>query len=169
MAKKLSSQKCKWLHISDIHIYDCTDWNFMLGGFEKLAKKLKPDFLVVTGDFRHKVDQPSYDKALDFLNHIVRIFNLNKEDVFLVPGNHDVDDLPLRNVVIEHIVPKIGDNPDAYTAFMHTGSESSLEKAFDSYNEFVQRFYENTIDDGRVKRPDSVWCIPWKRRSTFLG
>ena len=43
-----------WLQLSDLHIYKSTDWNIMRNAYQKLAKVIKPNFLVVTGDFRHK-------------------------------------------------------------------------------------------------------------------
>lgn len=156
MTRKEKFQAYTWLQISDLHIVECTDWNLMMAGYEKLATKIKPDFLVVTGDYRHKVFCPGYEKALNFLNQIVDIFHLSKQDVFMVPGNHDTDDFHLRNLIIKEITEKCNNNADAYVEHMQKRDDHCLESAFTSYDNFVRTFYGTEIDDDRITQPSSV-------------
>lgn len=141
-----------WLQLSDLHIYKSTDWNIMRNAYQKLAKVIKPNFLVVTGDFRHKKKNPEYKNALEFLNEIVRIFGLKKSDVFLVPGNHDVDEYPFREEIITTINSKIETNVDAYCQYMN-GDSGDLRKGFERYHAFVRDFYGKTVNDDRVNKP----------------
>lgn len=69
------SKSYSWLQISDLHIFESTDWNIMLNAYRDLSKVIKPDFLVVTGDFCHQKKHPSYDNALNFLNQVVIMFH----------------------------------------------------------------------------------------------
>ena len=43
-----------WLQFSDLHILKSVDWNLMMDSYRKLAERLHPDFIVITGDYRHK-------------------------------------------------------------------------------------------------------------------
>lgn len=67
----------RWLQLSDLHIFQSTDWNIMEEAYEKLSSGIHPDFLVVTGDFRHKKYNTSYKDALTFLNKVVDIFSIS--------------------------------------------------------------------------------------------
>ena len=49
----MNNSNYSWLQLSDLHIFDYTDWNIMKEAYKRLAKVVHPDFLVVTGDFRH--------------------------------------------------------------------------------------------------------------------
>lgn len=141
----------------------------MIAAYKKLAEKIKPDFLVITGDYRHKVYCPEYDRALKFLNQIVDVFGLSKADVFMVPGNHDAEDFHLRNLIIKEISEKCVDNADAYVEHMHKENDSNLGKAFEKYDTFVRMFYEAEIDDERVTDPSGVWCVAWKNKLNIVA
>ena len=113
-----------WIQFSDLHIFDSTDWNLMLDGYRKLSERIHPDFIVVTGDYRHKNydDNKDYSKTLSFLEKIVSLFNIKKEDVFLVPGNHDVEDYEFREECINQIKEKIDQDPDVYQKYLNTSN-----------------------------------------------
>lgn len=155
------SREFSWLQLSDLHIFDTTDWRIMCNAYRKLAKVIKPNFLVVTGDFRHKKLNPSYKNALDFLNEITKIFNLKKSDVFIVPGNHDVDDFQFRKEIINTINSEISSNADVYCEYLNGGG-GDLRKAFENYREFVCLFYGKTVKDERVTKPSDVFAIAYK-------
>lgn len=85
------------LHISDLHLVVNPLWNNMKNVIldsarEKLqsvpqGKKL----LVVTGDF-HNFSDHTYRQAEAFLTELCRAMDIDAgRDVFVVPGNHDVD------------------------------------------------------------------------------
>ncbi len=167
MAKRNSFSEINWLQISDLHIYDSTDLNMMLDSYRKLAQKISIQFLVVTGDYRHKKDHPDYTEALNFLNKIVSIFKLDKNDVFLVPGNHDVENYEMREEIIENIQGKIEKVADQYVSYMDT-SNICLGNAFGKYCDFVHNFYDGKVADERVTKPWHVQCIPWNNRINIV-
>lgn len=156
-----------WLQISDLHIFESTDWNIMKIAYKKLAKKIKPDFLIITGDYRHKLKNNNYKIALNFLNEIIRLFNLDKHDVFLVPGNHDVNNFDVRNEIITTIKTKTDLNPDTYTQYMEHNNKD-LRQAFDEYHSFVCDFYGDSVDDSRVKSPSDVLCFQWRENLNII-
>ena len=69
-----NKKRIRWLQLSDLHIFYSTKWNIMIKSYEELAKVFSPDFIVVTGDFRHIKRNKSYDQALTFLNKLSEIF-----------------------------------------------------------------------------------------------
>lgn len=88
--------KIRWLHISDLH-YDremMGDWPVGQNGFP--VKNI--DFIVFTGDL-HTYGR-DYNEGKRFLTELAEHYDLNpNEDIFIVPGNHDVD--PYRSLTEE--------------------------------------------------------------------
>ena len=151
-----------WLHISDLHVFDSSENTMLKKEFTTLAQYLRPNFLVVTGDFCHKVHKESdFTKALGYLNAIVEAFGLEKKHVYLVPGNHDVNNYNFREECISRIREDLKDNSDSYTEYGH-GEMGDLYQGFSEYIEFVHSFYGDELDanDPRVKTPaDVIHCI----------
>ena len=151
----------RWLHISDLHVFDTTEMDLILKSYKVLAKRFQPDFLVVTGDYRHLARKNStFDTGLRYLNKIVTIFGLEKKNVYLVPGNHDVNHYCRRDKHISAIRAELETNGDAYAS-----KKEKLLKGFRAYKAFVQKFYEDaplSPDDPRIRRPAETVSLLWK-------
>lgn len=94
-----------WLHLSDLHLCSPRDGGAgevvlrrLLDDLEALRddQHLRPDLLFMTGDlaFGQIPDQPLADQLRDgwaWIEKVRELYGLSAEDVFLVPGNHDVD------------------------------------------------------------------------------
>lgn len=158
----------RWLQLSDLHIFYSTEWEIMLNSYKELSTVFKPDFIVVTGDFCHKVKNGKYDAALKFLNSLSEIFSLGKENFFFVPGNHDADDFAMRDEIITTIRGKIEDDPDVYQQYC-ASKQKNLHRAFKRYCTFVNDFYGDLIDDDRVKNPSGIYAIPWNDRVNIIA
>ncbi|MFV9691653.1 MAG: metallophosphoesterase family protein [Desulfobacteria bacterium] len=97
-----------WLHISDIHScpkkngWDAGDiHNKLETDIEKLKKDhgLSPHLIFVTGDIMFGVSdcgtlEEQYKKAAEFLKKLMDTCEVKLENIFLVPGNHDVYSTP---------------------------------------------------------------------------
>lgn len=81
----------KWLHLSDLHIVINANWTVFERDLYKLCKdKGSIDLVIVTGDFHNFTEADDFSKAKKFLEKLMKELNLNiKEDLFLIPGNHD--------------------------------------------------------------------------------
>ena len=160
-----------WLQISDLHIYDNSYQTLIECAYDNLSKKINPDFLVITGDFCHYKDYPEYDRALYFLNYLVKIFRLKKEDVYLVPGNHDVHikDFPQRADCVNKINENIYSNPDSYLPYMNKDS-NDLRNSFVEYDRFIRAFYGDELneDDCRITTPSDVITDEWQERLNII-
>ena len=85
----------RWLHISDLHFgYDAATVETMR---KKLIQKAKTiasvDCLFITGDLRYaKNNKDNYPfDTMDFIRDLQEALRLAPKDIFIVPGNHDVN------------------------------------------------------------------------------
>jgi uncharacterized protein len=88
--------KLKVLQITDYH-------NFKYSGrILKLARKIQPDIIVITGDLIDKVTE-DYSNVYKFLKKLVHI----NSNVYYVPGNHELKsgnmDILLENIAKQNI------------------------------------------------------------------
>ena len=86
----------QWLHISDLHMKaenDADQYNFCYALINDCIKKrIKADFVVATGDFHNFWDIGQYNTSLTFLRELIDALGLDIEkDLFIIPGNHDVE------------------------------------------------------------------------------
>lgn len=152
----INNIKASWLHISDLHVFHEADTTLMLEDYRELAKIISPEFLVVTGDFRHIKYKTDFSLARDYLESLMCIFHIDKKDIFLIPGNHDVNDYDGRIDAIFDIC-QCSEKGD-YNAY----SKYSLKRGFSNYNNFVREFYSGTdVIDSRITDPSGVQCIIW--------
>lgn len=174
MKSKNTKHTVNMLHISDIHIFSSTTHRLMMMRMEKLPTQFKPDFIVVTGDYRHLVYNRSFDAAIEYLNQISQIFNIDKKDFYLVPGNHDVYTQEKEENETEHgrglnkmgkILNEAQDNPDISADNIHF-----LKKSLSDYSKFVRDFYDNSIpeNDSRIMCPEDVLCISREKMNIIL-
>lgn len=92
-----------WLHLSDLHFEATVQREFEVGQVVKALQNdlkwlreeyqgLKPDAVFFTGDLAHKAKPDEFAKAFEMcLNPILEECDLKPSDLFIVPGNHDVD------------------------------------------------------------------------------
>ncbi|MBU2547261.1 MAG: SUMF1/EgtB/PvdO family nonheme iron enzyme [Proteobacteria bacterium] len=88
-----------WLHISDLHFKDEDKWNQnkvldkLLDDVEERNSRdgLRPNCIFVTGDITCKGSSKGYELAGAFFDDLLKATGLGKERLFVVPGNHDVD------------------------------------------------------------------------------
>lgn len=98
----------KWIQISDIHFnFDNFDTKALR---ENLIITLKDipdvDFLIITGDVLYKYGKSEQDiqSAVDFIAEIRNACGVKKRNVYLTPGNHDVNQKDTdRNKLISKI------------------------------------------------------------------
>ncbi len=101
----LSRRTLTWLHLSDLHRCSTRDGGAgeivlrrLIEDLEALRDEhgLRPDLLFMTGDlaFGQIREQPLDEQLREgwcWLDKIRELYELGVENVFLVPGNHDVD------------------------------------------------------------------------------
>jgi predicted MPP superfamily phosphohydrolase len=81
-----------WLHLSDFHIRaESYEQDKVLKHLLNDLNQWSPDFIVVTGDIAFSAQLEEYQKAKSFLDKVLDVTHLKKDNLFLIPGNHDVD------------------------------------------------------------------------------
>lgn len=156
----------KWLQLSDLHIFDSSKFIVQKKAFQELAKSLHPDFIVVSGDYRHLKSIPKFDDARHFLEDtVLKEFHLTKKDIYVVPGNHDVknatpDEIATLNEILNE-VDKKSDIDESHMPFL-------LDR-FSEYDQFVKSFYENTgVTDTRSSDPAKIMLFPIENRFNLI-
>lgn len=90
------------LHLSDLHFGNSTRYKspaayqtFLKKTQEDLdslkARGVKPNIITVTGDLTEKGQKDQFKLARKFLDGLTKHMHIPKENVILVPGNHDVN------------------------------------------------------------------------------
>lgn len=89
--------KFKILHLSDFHFKnrDANQDVILSSLYTKLKElsdeKISIDVIIITGDVAYSGKETEYIKAKEYIEKILKLFNLPKSKVFIVPGNHDVN------------------------------------------------------------------------------
>ncbi|WP_163536347.1 metallophosphoesterase [Gracilibacillus sp. YIM 98692] len=130
-----------WIHLSDLHlIYDNYDTEIMRGAMIKyLTEDIQGEFDVVfiTGDITHKGSNYG-TKIYDFLEEIIQALKVSKENVFIVPGNHDVKRLKMMERLVNDILSS--PNPKDELNSLDEESYEVLFKGQKKYFEFYEKF-----------------------------
>lgn len=92
------SKELKWLHISDFHCKENIKWsqdlvlNSLLNDVKnKYSGESRPDLIFVTGDVSFSGKKAEFSMAQDFLDKLSEVTLVEKDNIYFVPGNHDVD------------------------------------------------------------------------------
>ncbi len=132
------------LHISDLHIRDGEDFNRsvvldrLIQRIEKDQKEgVKPEIVVVSGDIAFKGVKKEYDLAKKFFDKLLASLNLEKNRIFIVPGNHDVN----RKLYRPNDVPAYKNMRDLNVELENSHYRSDLLKGMSDYFSFIEGNY----------------------------
>ncbi|EPY2308472.1 metallophosphoesterase family protein [Clostridium sporogenes] len=100
----MENNKLRWIHLSDIHYgyenYDTISMRKKLYEYlDEITTNGKYDFLVITGDITYRYGK--MDENL--INELASICKISKDNIYMVPGNHDIKRTKVREAVIESI------------------------------------------------------------------
>jgi predicted MPP superfamily phosphohydrolase len=87
-----------FLHLSDFHFRADTVWDSkgLFVGFENDLQQWQQagrsiDAIVITGDIAFSGQKKDYQLALKKINKIIELTHVKMENVFVIPGNHDLN------------------------------------------------------------------------------
>lgn len=142
-------KKIRWLHISDLHFgLD----NYFIG---EMRRKMKPyieehlmnekfHYLFVTGDLKYSKTCKDYPKdCSDFINSLCDTIGVQKDKVFIVCGNHDVERINARKDVCAGILSD-------YKKNIFKIDESRYKVLKDSQSKFTK--YLNSITEYEINK-----------------
>ena len=163
------------LHISDLHfVKDADSYNMEHILVDEAAAEVRnmaqgEKLLVVTGDF-HNFSENDYVRAEKLLKKLVEEMDLDmKQDVFVIPGNHDVGNDYLLNACLTDD-PKWKNHNKAAVKMLKEGDMGFLEerlRAFKPYCSFVQEvgIYDRNLGN---YYPATVHVRSWRGKLNFL-
>lgn len=91
-----------WLHLSDLHFKDIEARKYEIQEvvkalredlrFLREKKGLEPDLIFFTGDLTYKAQPQEFKSAIkDYLGEILSECRLSYNELFIIPGNHDIN------------------------------------------------------------------------------
>lgn len=149
-----------WLHLSDLHFLKQHDWrdNSVLEDLCADISSMKNDGLLIdlvfcTGDIgygetRNDSLNNQYTNAISFFDKVLDICGLERNRLFLVPGNHDID----RNIILNAITDyfrsnerKVSDINQMFRDYNPNVKEAM--KRLQNYRKFVRTHYRHIFLD----------------------
>jgi 3',5'-cyclic AMP phosphodiesterase CpdA len=149
-----------WLHISDFHFSESQSYEESivvqallrdLANWDKFTRKVDHlDFVFLTGDIAFSGQAAEYHLASRFLDDLRRITHVRKSQLFLVPGNHDVN----RSLITDEAwqIMKEMNNEKAVSSFLgHNINRTKIFEKFRQYQEFVNRYFGKYLSFDNVR------------------
>lgn len=144
----------KILQLSDIHWTKRRSWNEDFSGMKSSFKKEMNDYrnaggmidyIFICGDIAFKGSKEEYDEARNYIKEICTIFDCDDKDVFIVPGNHDIDRRSEGSAVREILNAALSFQPSNNyfldeVILKHPEMRKSLYGAFKEYYEFAKTY-----------------------------
>ena len=143
----------KILQISDIHWKVCSKWeeNFaemkvrFLDDMQQYRKKYgRIDYLFICGDIAFKGCKDEYDLAADYISEICKAIGCEKEDVFVVPGKHDLNRKAEGNEkrqMLNHALAFDAANEKYLKTILKEAHLAKMQyEPFRDYNEFAKEY-----------------------------
>jgi len=164
----MACQGVTWLHISDFHFKtgDPYDRDVVLNAFLRslptlIDRSAKPDFVVASGDIANTGQETEYAVATTFFDALLGALTLSKNELIVVPGNHDIDRRSGRGL-IRTLSPSDADQYfDPSEDLIHvTTRQRAFAAWYDKYFSGIRKFPINStfympislkFPDGNVK------------------
>ena len=135
-----------WLLISDLHLKsEYTTWSQnvvlrdMVRDIQNRLTNVPPvKFIIVSGDLAHSGKAEQYLLVESFLNDLLGILGLNNSDVYIVPGNHDVN-RSLRQLAFHGARSKFVDANTVEHYLSNEHERDTLLERLSAYHAFEHR------------------------------
>ena len=137
--------KLQWLHLSDIHYnFDNYDTQRMREiSLEYIRKLAVPfDFIVITGDIRYR-DKSYTGETIEFIRQVMKACGVQKDNLFIVPGNHDVKRNSRRNRLIKGTL--VADDPCEEVNRLDKDEPETYNELISGQDDFFA-FYKQLLD-----------------------
>lgn len=150
--------KISWLHLSDLHLgRDVYNEKIVL---EKLLADIKTqieinnielNLVFITGDLTFSGQKEEFDYVQEFIGELLIVTKLNKDDVVVVPGNHDVNHNQVLSIARNS--KKLLNNRDAISEIIGNETERDIyTQGLKNYYEFI----ENNFSWAKVGKKNAL-------------
>ncbi len=154
--------RIKWLHLSDIHFnFKNFNSNELRKGFIEKVKDIGAEdsftHIFLTGDILNR-NSDAHDDTIGFIELLIKAVNVDKNHVFVVPGNHDHD----RNQTIQHtksIFEKTDENDRASeTERITSETEQELLNSFGNFDDIYSKVFGGNYYAQKTEPHQIVKC-----------
>ena len=144
-------KKVGWLHLSDMHISAKQLYNQKIvhkALFQDIEEMLSNkgaqiDLIFFTGDVSQNASTEDYEASLEFVSKLLEISKVAKENIFIVPGNHDVNRHNVSRLLDEQRL-RWESNDDLLKVIEDKRVMDLFLKRFDNYSKFLNNLYGTT-------------------------
>ncbi|NMW21424.1 MAG: SUMF1/EgtB/PvdO family nonheme iron enzyme [Chlorobiaceae bacterium] len=134
-----------WLHVSDFHLSDKGPYNqeVILNALVSSVRRFREeegrttDLIFATGDIANQGKAKEYEFATKFFDDLLEAAGLNRDRLFIVPGNHDVD-----RIAGEFLVRTITSEESADRFFSPDKPFSHLTIKFHAFSEWYNDYFK---------------------------
>ncbi|TLU54338.1 MAG: NACHT domain-containing protein, partial [Chlorobium sp.] len=133
-----------WLHVSDFHLSDGAPYDqvVILRALVSSVRRFReeghvPDLIFATGDIAQQGKAKEYESATNFFDDLLEAAGLNRDRLFIVPGNHDVD-----RKAGKFLLRTLDTNEDAYEYFDHETPTPHLTQKFQAFSEWYNDYFK---------------------------
>ncbi|SKB01326.1 metallophosphoesterase family protein [Sporosarcina newyorkensis] len=136
----------RFLHISDIHfqVENYQSKRMRMTLLKKLSdlNKVNPfNFVLLTGDLSHQ-GQGFNKTQMDFLEGILQTLDLSKEQIYIIPGNHDISRNDDRTSILKEISESKNPSNTLDEYLQDEDKKSGILSSFDAFSAFHFDFFE---------------------------
>jgi len=156
-----------WLHVSDFHLSDKVlyDQEVILRSLVSSVKHFReeghvPDLIFATGDIASNGTAKEYDVATKFFDDLCDAAGLNRDRLFIIPGNHDVD-----RKMGKGLVRTLDTKEDADEYFDLGTPTPHLTHKFHAFSEWYNDYFKQS---GRFQRIRHVVLSKSSRSTTVV-
>ena len=139
-----------WLHLSDLHLRHSYDADVVIQKLlEDISKfiidnSFKLDFIILSGDVSYSSKPEEYELVAKFLDKLLEVTKLNKNRLFLVPGNHDIDRVAI-SPGSQYISENLTDRDVINKLLANDVDRPFILKRFHQYGQFIREYMEGNI------------------------
>lgn len=181
------------IHLSDIHLKE-SDFNSEMDRNQNLRRKLiedannfckrigkKPSTIIVSGDIAYSGKTKEYEFADKWLNDLCQQTGAEFDNIFVIPGNHDIDRGAIKGKVPSALQSELRNlsEPDLENKIRgfieDEGSAAILLSPLLKFNEFAKKFScefnigRNTLVKKNIKINDSYNLVIWGLNSVLVS
>jgi hypothetical protein len=137
------------MHLSDLHFRSDEQHKWdenivlkaLLGNVKgNLESGLHPNFIAVTGDISYKGKQEGYKLAKEFFDELLGVTKLQKDRLFIVPGNHDVNQDAITPMA-KNIVTFLNNREAINNALTIPEDRHLILLRFNNYGDFINSYF----------------------------
>ena len=137
----------RWLHISDLHLRESEVWSqdavlaAMLGDIEQRVETgTRFDFALITGDLAYSGQDSEYALVESFVDDLIRVIGVTRDEVFCVAGNHDVD-RNVQTMCFSGVRQNLRSEADVYTFLSNEVERETLLTRLQAFQGFQERYF----------------------------